>query len=76
MTYTHILKTEPEVHRCVEFDFVISELNKKPKMSKLVSFGNMDSCSDEKFSIRPFIFRSKLVSMEDYLLRSPSLRNL
>ena len=39
--YTHILKAEPEIHRCGEFDFVISELHTKPRISDLASLGNL-----------------------------------
>ena len=66
LTYTHRLKAEPEVHRCGEFDFLISEFNKKLRMSELAPLGNLESDSEQKISIRPFIFRSKLVSMEGY----------
>ena len=34
-------------------------------MSELAPFRNLDSGSEENISIRPFIFRSKLVSLED-----------
>ena len=65
-----------EVHRCGEFDFVTSGFNKKSRMSELAPFGNLGSGSEEKITIRPFIFGSKLAFMEDYLVkrRSPSLR--
>ena len=40
--------------------------NKTPNISELASLRNLDSGSEEKISIRHFIFRSKLVSMENY----------
>ena len=46
--------------------FIISEFNKNPRISELASLGKSDSISEEKISIRPFIFRSKLVSMANY----------
>ena len=64
--YTYRLKAEPEVCRCREFDFVISEFNKKPRISELASSENLDPDSEETISICPFIFGNKLVSMEDY----------
>ena len=42
-----------EVHPCGEFHFIISELNKKPRISELASLGNLDSGSREKISICP-----------------------
>ena len=48
--YTHILKAEPEIHRCGEFDFVISESHKKPRISDLASLGNFDSGSEDALS--------------------------
>ena len=60
------MNAEPEVHSCVEFDFAKSEFNKKPRLSELAPFGNLVSSSEEKISTCPFIFRSKLVSMEYY----------
>ena len=31
------VKADPEVHRCGEFDFIISEFNMKPRISELAS---------------------------------------
>ena len=67
LTWGPFLRTaESEVHRCGEFDIIISEFNKKARMSELALLGNLGSGSEENISIRPFLFRSKLVSMEDY----------
>ena len=55
------LKAEPEVRRCGELIFIISEFNKKPSISELASLGNLDAGSEEKISIRHFmIFKSNL----------------
>ena len=32
-----VLKAEPEVHPCGDFDFIISEFNKEPRISELAS---------------------------------------
>ena len=54
----------------------MADRNKKPRISELVPVGNLvpgsgnlDPGSEEKISICPFIFRSKLVSMENKLAR-------
>ena len=50
--HTQRLKAEPEVHRCGEFDFVMTRL------SEFAPLGNL--------CLRPFVFKNKPVSMEEY----------
>ena len=58
---THRLKAEPEIRRCGEFDFIISEFNKKPRISELASLGIWMPAQRRRISIRHFIiFKSKL----------------
>ena len=63
-TFLRTHEAEPELRRYDELDFVT--LGRKYPDLIIAPLGNLDSAgSEEKISIRPFIFRSKLVSMED-----------
>ena len=58
--HTHRLKAEQDVRGFGEFDFIISKFNRRLRISQIASLGNLDSDSEDKISIRPFIFRGKV----------------